>query len=69
MAEGLDLDQARALIRAALEEDVGSGDITSALVVPAQATFRGVMQARESMVVAGLPVAQEVFRMVVPQAR
>jgi nicotinate-nucleotide pyrophosphorylase (carboxylating) len=66
-----DLDDARALIRAALAEDLGPEgvDITSARVVPATAVFRGVMQARHPMVAAGLPIAQEVFALVVPEAR
>jgi len=65
----LDLDDARRVIQAALDEDVGAGDITSSTVIPADLRFKGVMQARHPMVVAGLPVAEEVFRMVVPEAR
>jgi nicotinate-nucleotide pyrophosphorylase (carboxylating) len=71
----LDLDDARRVIAAALAEDTGSDkggpgeDITSASVIPADLRFRGVMQARHAMVVSGLPVAAEVFRMVVPEAR
>ncbi|KAF0118428.1 MAG: nicotinate-nucleotide pyrophosphorylase (carboxylating) [Rhodospirillaceae bacterium] len=61
-------DAARQVIAAALAEDVGTGDLTSQTVIPAVVRFRGVMVARESMVVAGLPVASEVFRTVVPQA-
>jgi nicotinate-nucleotide pyrophosphorylase (carboxylating) len=64
-----DMDDARRVIAAALAEDVGAGDITSATVIPADLRFKGVMQARHAMVVAGLPVAAEAFRMVVPEAR
>ena len=67
--KGLDLNDARRVIAAALEEDVGAGDITSASVIPAELRFKGVMQARHAMVVSGLKVAEEVFRMVVPEAR
>jgi len=67
--KGLDLDDARRVIAAALAEDVGAGDITSASVIPADLRFKGVMQARHAMVVSGLPVAEEVFRTVVPEAR
>ncbi len=63
------MDDARRVIAAALAEDVGAGDITSATVIPADLRFKGVMQARHAMVVAGLPVAAEAFRMVVPEAR
>ncbi len=57
------------LIQAALAEDVGQGDLTSQAVIPAELRFSGVMAAREGMVVAGLPIAEEVFRIVVPEAR
>jgi nicotinate-nucleotide pyrophosphorylase (carboxylating) len=64
----LDLEDARRVIEAALAEDVGSGDITSAAVIPEDVRFHGVMRARHAMVVAGLPVAREVFRRVVLDA-
>jgi nicotinate-nucleotide pyrophosphorylase (carboxylating) len=63
-----DIDDARRLIQAALAEDVGTGDITSSAVIPEDLRFHGVMRARHAMVVAGLPVACEVFRMVAPGA-
>lgn len=56
------------VIDAALAEDIGPGDVTSATVIPASLYFTGVMAAREPMVVAGLPFAAEVFRRVVPEA-
>lgn len=70
----LDLADARRVIQASLDEDTGGqgwerGDITSATVIPADLRFKGVMQARHAMVVSGLPVAAEAFRMVVPEAR
>jgi nicotinate-nucleotide pyrophosphorylase (carboxylating) len=64
-----DIEDARRVISAALAEDVGPGDITSATVIPADLRFKGVMQARHAMVVAGLPVAALAFAMVVPEAR
>jgi len=72
---GLDWDDARRVIAAALAEDTGADkggpgeDITSSSVIPAELRFTGVMQARHAMVVAGIPVAEEVFRLVVPEAR
>ncbi|CCG41674.1 carboxylating nicotinate-nucleotide diphosphorylase [Magnetospirillum molischianum] len=74
MPPEIDWDDARRVIDAALAEDTGAdkggpgADITSALVIPADLRFRGVMQARHAMVVAGLPVAEESFRRVVPEA-
>ncbi|HWY45898.1 MAG TPA: carboxylating nicotinate-nucleotide diphosphorylase [Bryobacteraceae bacterium] len=65
---GLDIEDARRVIQAALEEDVGSGDITSSAVIPADLRFHGVMRARHAMVIAGLPVAEETFLTVVPDA-
>jgi nicotinate-nucleotide pyrophosphorylase (carboxylating) len=57
------------LIDIALAEDIGPGDVTSGSVIPADLRFSGVMAARETMVVAGLPFAREVFHRVVPEAR
>ena len=68
MRPELDIADARRVIEAALAEDVGSGDVTSSDVIPEDVRFRGVMRARHVMVIAGLPVAREVFRMVVPGA-
>jgi hypothetical protein len=65
---GLDIEDARRVIEAALVEDVGSGDITSSAVIPEDLRFHGVMRARHDMVIAGLPVAREVFRSLVPDA-
>jgi nicotinate-nucleotide pyrophosphorylase (carboxylating) len=46
-----------------LAEDLGDhGDVTSASVIPPDARFTGVMRCRESVVVAGLPVAEAFFR-------
>jgi len=52
------------LVRAALAEDVGSGDITTEATVPASATARGILLAKSALVVAGLDVAEAVFRSV-----
>lgn len=49
-------------VRAALAEDIGSGDVTSLATVPASASFAVVMRAREPMVVAGLAFAETAFR-------
>lgn len=64
LPEGLDEETVRRVIDAALAEDVGRGDVTSNTVIPAETRFAGVMSARQDMVVAGLPVAGEVFRTV-----
>jgi nicotinate-nucleotide pyrophosphorylase (carboxylating) len=49
------------LIRLALEEDIGAGDVTTdALIEPAHVSTAAIF-AKESLVLAGLQVAQEVF--------
>ena len=67
-SSGLDMEDAGHVIEATLAEDIGSGDVTSAAVIPEDLRFHGVMRARHAMVIAGLPVAREVFRRVVPAA-
>jgi nicotinate-nucleotide pyrophosphorylase (carboxylating) len=54
------------MVRAALAEDIGSGDATTLATVPANAVATAVMVARESLVVCGLPVAEAVFSEVSP---
>ena len=49
-------------IRRALDEDIGSGDVTTDSIVPAGASLRGRIVAKQPGVVAGLDVAHEVFR-------
>lgn len=60
---------ARQVMAQALEEDLGRGDITSQAVIPPEARFQGVMTARQELVVAGLPLALEVFTTLAPAAR
>ncbi len=49
------------LIRTALAEDVGRGDITTRLTVPATARARGTLLAKQDGVLAGLPLVERVF--------
>ena len=55
----------RALVAAALAEDVGSGDLTAALV-PAAARAAASVIAREACVVCGIPFFDETMRQVDP---
>ena len=50
----LQVDQ---IIRRALEEDIGHGDITTDNLVPPDQQSQGVMLAKEDGVIAGLEVA------------
>jgi nicotinate-nucleotide pyrophosphorylase (carboxylating) len=55
-------------IRATLDEDLGKGlpgggrDVTSESVIPAEARVAGVMESRDAITVAGLPLAAAFFR-------
>jgi nicotinate-nucleotide pyrophosphorylase (carboxylating) len=60
----IETEAVRRAVRAALEEDIGPGDWTSRLVIDPGARARGRIVAREHMTIAGIPVAQEVFRQV-----
>ena len=48
-------------IRRALEEDIGTGDVTTDTIVPAGASLRGRIVAKQDGVVAGLDVAKQVM--------
>ena len=57
-----------AFIAATLAEDLGeAGDITSESVIPADAIFTGVMDSRDAVTVAGLPIAEGFFRALDPE--
>jgi len=49
------------LIGSALDEDIGSGDITTACTVPQTAVGKGFIVAKEPLVLAGITVAKRVF--------
>jgi nicotinate-nucleotide pyrophosphorylase (carboxylating) len=68
MSFTLDRFDLPAFIAATLAEDMGDrGDITSAAVIPDGARFQGVMQTREDIAVAGLPLAEAFFRALDPE--
>lgn len=54
------------LIRRALKEDIGPGDITTEIFAPRGKKFRAVMKAKEKGVVCGLGVAERVFKIADP---
>ncbi len=47
----------------ALEEDIGSGDLTSEILIPADARGAAILLAKAEGVLCGLPFALEVFRL------
>ena len=52
------------IIKTALREDVGTGDITTNSTIPADKTISGKFIAKECGVVCGLPVVERVFAIV-----
>jgi len=63
---GFDLD---AFVAATLAEDLGPDgrDVTSEAVIPADAVFDGVMDSRDDVTLAGLPIAVGFFRALDPE--
>ena len=58
----MDLRKVRQIVRMALEEDVGTGDVTSEWTVGPEVVAIGKMIAKEQGVICGLDVARMVFR-------
>ncbi len=58
----LDIKQVRPLIRMAMEEDLGRGDVTTDLLFQDSMQARATIVSREEIVVAGLPVVEEILR-------
>lgn len=52
-------------IARALDEDIGRGDLTSMITIPADASFRGAMVARQELVVCGLDIAMQTLAVLV----
>ena len=70
--DGFDLNR---FVTETLAEDLGEGlpgggrDVTAESVIPADARFSGVMDSRDAVVVAGLPIAVAFFRRLDPDMR
>jgi nicotinate-nucleotide pyrophosphorylase (carboxylating) len=58
----LDFPDVAALVRRALAEDVGAGDLTTEAVVPPDLRARGVLLAKQELVVSGLDAAEATFQ-------
>ncbi len=58
----LDIKQVRSLIQMAMEEDLGRGDVTTDLLFQDGARAKAMVVTREEIVVAGLPVVEEILR-------
>ena len=62
-------DNMEALIRLALDEDFGDGDVTSTYFVPEDLQARALLRPRTAGVLSGVEVAQAVFKAVDPALR
>ena len=59
----------REIVRRALAEDLGWGDVTTEATVPSELRAKGIILAKSSCVIAGLDVAAEVFTQLDPGCR
>jgi nicotinate-nucleotide pyrophosphorylase (carboxylating) len=62
----LSADVYRPIVRRALDEDIGTGDVTTEATVPADLRARGVFLVKQACVLAGADVAVETFRQLEP---
>jgi len=63
---GLNFEAIRPLIEYALNEDIGTGDITTNSIIPGELITHASIMAKSPGVIAGLPVAEYVFRSLNP---
>jgi nicotinate-nucleotide pyrophosphorylase (carboxylating) len=61
--DALNAQEISSAVRLALEEDIGTGDVTTLATIPEAAIATAEMRAREPLVLAGLPLAEEAFRL------
>lgn len=69
MPNELDLPACRPLLQSFLAEDIGAGDITTESTVPATLRARGDVISKASLVLAGIDLFAEVFRLLDPSAQ
>ena len=65
--EPLDPGVYREIVRRALAEDFGWGDVTTETVIDRDQTAHGIMLSKSSCVIAGLDIASEAFRQLDPR--
>lgn len=64
---GLNLDSIKTLVDYALKEDIGTGDITTNSLIPLDLQAKATMVAKSAGVIAGLAVAEYIFRSLSPE--
>ena len=60
----LDPQKLESVVRHALVEDIGKGDITTQLTIPKEKNIRAILLAKEDFVACGITVAEKVFKTV-----
>ena len=58
----------KAVVDAALAEDIGDGDVTTRTTVPADTVLTLDLNTRQDIVVCGMPIAVDVFKRLAPDA-
>jgi nicotinate-nucleotide pyrophosphorylase (carboxylating) len=64
-----DLKQAKSVIIRALQEDIGSKDITTELTIPKEVSVKAKIIAKEPFILCGIQLAKEVFKAVDPSLK
>jgi nicotinate-nucleotide pyrophosphorylase (carboxylating) len=59
----LDKEKIHSIVKLALEEDIGEGDITTENIIPPTLRIKARIIAEEKCIICGLSVAKEVFKM------
>lgn len=52
------------IVRRALEEDIGNGDLTTTAIIPENLSAKAIIHVKEDGVLAGMPLVKEVYRLV-----
>ncbi|MFN3666953.1 MAG: nicotinate-nucleotide diphosphorylase (carboxylating), partial [Sediminibacterium sp.] len=61
-------EQLEILVKAALVEDIGSGDHSTLSCIPANKQGKAVLKIKQSGILAGVAVAEKIFRIQDPHA-
>ena len=69
MTRPLNPESYREVVRLALAEDVGTGDVTTSATVGAEQRARGTFRAKSACVLAGQDIAIETFRQLEPRVQ
>ncbi len=62
-------NEVQKIVRQALDEDIGDGDVTTLCIVPAAAIFKGTLVCKQAGVIAGLEVAGLAFALLDERAK